>query len=119
MAQNITKSLKNKKIRKIIWLTGMGIHHEIKGIRGLMLNMYAKKRPEYIEAADLIAASDVNVTLLRCPQIVDGDNPKYYLTKEGVQPSKRSLQRQGIAECVFDLISDENLGCNESLGITS
>lgn len=35
----------------------MGIHHEIKGIRGMMLNQLAKKRPEYIEAADTIAAS--------------------------------------------------------------
>lgn len=119
MAKNIVNNLSNTKIKQIIWITGMGIHHEIKGIRGKILNMYAKKRPEYIEAADLIASTNVNTTLLRCPGIVDGDNPKYFLTKEGVQPLKHDVEREGIAQCILDLINDERLGFNESLGITS
>ena len=60
----------------------MGIHHEITGVRGMMLNRYAKQRPEYIEAADVIAASKAVTTLLRCPGIQNGDNEKYELTKE-------------------------------------
>lgn len=48
----------------------MGIHHETKGLRGKMLDMLAKKRPEYIQAADTIAASEAITTLLRCPGII-------------------------------------------------
>ena len=70
-------------MKRIIWITGMGIHHEIKGLRGKMLDMYAKQRPEYIKAADTIAASPAITTLLRCPGIKDGNNTKYFLTKEG------------------------------------
>ena len=55
----------------------MGIHHEIKGIRGKMLSVFAKTRPDYIKAADTIAASNAVTTLLRCPGINDGDNEKY------------------------------------------
>lgn len=54
MAQNIVNALAETSVKRIIWITGMGIHHEIKGIHGKMLDMYAKKRPDYIEAADLI-----------------------------------------------------------------
>lgn len=50
MAKNIVSALKETSVKRIVWITGMGIHHEISGIRGKMLAMYAKQRPEYIEA---------------------------------------------------------------------
>ena len=106
-------------VKRIIWITGMGIHREITGIRGMMLNRYAKQRPEYIEAADTIAASSAVTTLLRCPGIQNGDNEKYELTKEGIQPAHRNVERAAIAKCMADMIADEALGANESLGITS
>lgn len=119
MAKNIVAALEETSVKRIIWITGMGIHHEITGMRGVMLNMYAKKRPEYIEAADMIAASKAVTTLLRCPGIKDGDNTKYFLTKEGEQPAHKDIDRAGIAQCMLDLIEDEKLGVNESFGITN
>lgn len=119
MAKNIVSALEKTPVKRIIWITGMGIHHEITGARGFMLNMYAKKRPEYIEAADTIAASAAVTTLLRCPGIKDGDNTKYFLTKEGEQPAHKDIERAGIAQCMYDLIMDGSLGANESLGITN
>lgn len=119
MAENIVRALNETSIKRIIWITGMGIHHEIKGARGIMLNMYAKKRPEYIEAADLIANSKACTTLLRCPGIQDGDNEEYALTTEDEQPLNKSVDRAAIARCMLDLIEDEKLGVNESLGITN
>ena len=119
MAKNIVAALETTSVKRIIWITGMGIHHEITGVRGIMLNMLAKQRPEYIEAADLIAGSSVVTTLLRCPGIKDGENTKYFLTKEGVQPAHKDIERAGIAQCMYDMIQDETLGANESLGITN
>lgn len=119
MAKNIVSALEKTSVKRIIWITGMGIHHEITGARGIMLNMYAKKRPDYIEAADTIAASDAVTTLLRCPGIKDGDNTKYFLTEEGQQPSRKNIDRAGIAQCMYDMIEDESLGVNASLGITN
>lgn len=119
MAKNIVAALEQTSVKRIIWITGMGIHHEIKGLRGKMLDMLAKKRPEYIEAADLIAASKAITTLLRCPGIMNGDNTKYFLTREGEQPSKKNIDRAGIAQCMLDMIHNESLGVNESLGITN
>ena len=119
MAKNIVAALEETSVKRIIWITGMGIHHEITGMRGVMLNMLAKQRPEYIQAADTIAASKAVTTLLRCPGIQNGDNTTYYLTHEGTQPKKNNIDRAGIAQCMADMIEDENLGCNESLGITN
>lgn len=119
MAKNIVSALKETSLKRIIWITGMGIHHEITGVRGMMLNMLAKKRPEYIEAADLIAGSKAVTTLLRCPGIKNGQNTKYFLTIEGEQPAHNDIEHAGIAQCMLDMIHDETLGVNESFGITN
>jgi len=119
MARNIVAALETTSVKRIIWITGMGIHHEIKGVRGMMLSMLAKKMPEYIQAADTIAASKAVTTLLRCPGIKDGNNTKYFLTKEGEQPAHKDIERAGIAQCMYDLIQNEEIGANESLGITN
>ena len=46
MAKNIVAALDKTTVKRIIWITGMGIHHEITGVRGMMLNRYAKQRPD-------------------------------------------------------------------------
>ncbi len=119
MAKNIIAVLKETSVNRIIWITGMGIHHEIKGIRGKMLGIFAMTRPDYIKGADTIAASDAVTTLLRCPGIQDGENEEYFLTKEGEQPRKKNIDRAGIAKCMADMIFDDSLGVNDSLGITN
>lgn len=119
MAKNIVAALAETSVKRIIWITGMGIHHEIKGIHGIMLNQLAKEMPEYIQAADAIAASSAVTTLLRCPGIRDGENKVYALTKEGEKPSCWFMDRAAIAQCMADMIQNEALGANESLGITN
>ncbi|MDO4371900.1 MAG: NAD(P)H-binding protein [Clostridia bacterium] len=119
MAKNITAALTETSVKRIIWITGMGIHHEIKGIHGIMLNQLAKKMPEYIQAADTIAASAAVTTLLRCPGIRNGENEGYSLTREGEKPACWVVDRAAVAQCMADMIADDALAANESLGITN
>lgn len=119
MAKNILAAADQAKVQRIIWVTGMGIHHEIKGLRGKMLDGIAKARPEYIEAADQVAGSGFPYTLLRCPGIKNGENTNYYLTTEDTQPRRKSVDRAAIAKCMADMVLDEALGKNQSLGITN
>lgn len=119
MAQNIVNALNETSVKRIVWITGMGIHHEITGKRGIILAEYAKQRPEYIKAADLIAQSNAVTTLLRCPGIQDGDNVVYHLTTENEQPLERDVDRSAIAQCMADIVTDESIGANNSLGITN
>lgn len=119
MAKNIVTSLSETTVKRIIWITGFGIHSEITGPRGEMLKKYLVAMPEYPLAADTIAKSSAITTLLRCPIILDGDNEVYYLTKEGEQPKDVNVERAAIAKCIADMIADEKLGANESLAITN
>lgn len=119
MAKNIVASLSQTSVKRIIWITGFGIHSEITGPRGEMLKKYLVSMPEYPVAADTIAQCNAVTTLLRCPLIVDGDNEVYHLTKEGEQPKDANVERAAIAKCMADMIFDEKLGANESLAITN
>lgn len=47
------------------------------------------------------------------------DNEKYEFTPEGVQLAHRNVDRAAIAQCMADMITDETLGVNASLGITN
>ena len=67
MAKNIVAALGDTGVKRIIWITGMGIHHEIKGVHGIMLNQLAKKIPEYIQATDTIAASSASPPCCAAP----------------------------------------------------
>lgn len=66
-----------------------------------------------------ITASSAVTTLLRCPGIRDGEGETYSLTKEGEKPKCWTVDRAAIAQCMADMIADEALGANESLGITN
>ena len=41
------------------------------------------------------------------------------MTKEGIQPSHRNVDRAAIAQCMADMIADESMGVNDSLAITN
>lgn len=69
--------------------------------------------------AGTVAASSAVTTLLRCPGIRDGENETYTLTKEGEKPVCWVVERAAIARCMADMIADETLGANESLGTTN
>lgn len=66
-----------------------------------------------------VAASSAVTTLLRCPGIREGENETYTPTKEGEKPVCWVVDRAAIARCMADMIADETLGANESLGITN
>lgn len=69
--------------------------------------------------AGTVAASSAVTALLRCPGIRDGENETYTLTKEGEKPVCWVVDRAAIARCMADMIADETLGANESLGTTN
>lgn len=119
-AESIVEASKAMKVTRIIWLTGLGIHHEVPGSVGEMLDKLIKQFPDYVKAADTIANSGKSYTLVRAANLVDGDNINYNLTKEGEMILDESVTRRAVARFIADMILDENgLGENESLGVTN
>ena len=118
-AENIIKSMKENKIRRIIWMTGMGIHHEVPGPIKELLDKLAESNPDYIKAADLIMNSGLDYTLLRGAHLTDGDNRIYYVQKEGEYLHSNTCDRIAVAVFIEKIIENFDLYKNESIGITN
>lgn len=117
-ANNIVSALKKNAVKRIIWVTGMGIHHEVPGEVGKLLDDLCRQMPEYVQAADAIAASGTPYTLIRAAHLTDGNNEQYYIQHEGEELHANSVDRIAVAHLIYDLIVNEE-GINESLGITN
>lgn len=117
-ANNIVSALKKNNINRIIWVTGMGIHHEVPGEVGKMLDELCRQMPEYVQAADRIAESGIAYTLIRAAHLTDGDNSQYYIQQEGESLHANNVDRIAVAHLIHDLIINED-GINKSLGVTN
>ena len=61
-AKAIAAAAKKTGVSRLIWVTGLGIHREVPGETGKILEYYVNRFPEYIQAADTIAASGIPYT---------------------------------------------------------
>lgn len=117
MAQNLVSAAQKQRVKHIYWITGMGIHHEITGFRGLMLSALAKRRPEYVQAADTVAKSPVTSTLLLLPNLIDDDRTSFHITEEGERPHRFYVSRKAVARALVYLLDRKEYD-NDSISIT-
>lgn len=119
-ANSIVRALKQSGVKRIIWVTGMGIHHEVPGEVGKMLDQLVIQFPEYVRAAESIVKSGTIYTLVRAAHLTDGHDENYYIQKEGEPLHSESVDRCAVAKFIADMITDVNgLGENESFGVTN
>ena len=118
-AENIVKSMKENNVKRIIWMTGMGIHHEVPGPIKTLLDKLVESQPHYVKAADIIMNSGLDYTLLRGAHLTDNNNRKYYIQKEGEALHCNTCDRIAIAEFIETIIDNMDLYKNESIGISN
>lgn len=117
-AKNIASALKKSTVQRVIWVTGMGIHHEVPGLVGKLLDRLSRQMPEYVQAADTIADSGTDYTLIRAAHLTDGNNAEYYVQYEGEKLHANNVDRIAMARFIADLVAKEE-GINQSLGVTN
>lgn len=117
-AQSIAAALENTQVSRIMWLTGLGIHHEVPGPVGEMLNGYVQRQPEFVEAADVIERCSTPSLLVRAPMLTDGPETPYVLHREGEELPGDSVSRATLARFFAHAVTGDVPLCgNESLGV--
>ena len=119
LAENTVKSMKENNIKRIIWMTGAGIHHEVPGPIKEILDKLCESQPEYVKAADTVMNSGLEYTLLRGAHLTDGDNKKYFVQKEGEFLQANICDRIAVAEFIGNMIDNFDLYKNDSVGVTN
>lgn len=117
-AESIAAALQRSGVQRTLWVTGMGIHHEVPGEVGKMLDELCRQMPEYVQAADTIASSGTPYTLIRAAHLTDGGCRDYVVQHEGEPLHANTVDRVAVAAFLSDLIAND-IGVNESLGITN
>ncbi|MDM0021848.1 NAD(P)H-binding protein [Variovorax saccharolyticus] len=98
-AQAIVKAMKTAHLRRLIFISSMGIYDEVPGERqGAILDPYRK-------AAAVIEASDLDYTIIRPAWLSDKDEVAYGTTKKGesFKSAGDTVSRKSVADLVVKL----------------
>lgn len=119
-AKSIAEAVKGRSVTHIFWVTGLGIHREVPGETGKILEYYVNRYPEYIEAAQTIENCGIPYTLVRAANLMDGSNTKYYVQQEGEPVHAETADRCAVAKYIADCIKGgHDMNKNYSVGITN
>jgi uncharacterized protein YbjT (DUF2867 family) len=112
-AKNIVRAMREASVKRIVFISSMGIYDEIPGEKhGAVLE-------PYIKSAAVIEASDLTYTILRPAWLNDNDEIAYGTTQKG-EPFKNArgvVSRKSVANLVVKLCQSDTLEVRKSLGV--
>ena len=111
-AKSIVTAMDETEVRRLIFISSMGIYNEVPGEKfGSVLDAYRK-------SAKVIEASDLDYTILRPAWFTDAGVISYETTQKG-QPFKGSVvSRKSVAALVVQLAESPELEVRRSLGVS-
>jgi uncharacterized protein YbjT (DUF2867 family) len=112
-AQSIVMAMDKTNVKRLIFVSSMGIYDEVPGKRhGSILDPYRK-------SAAAIEASDLDYTILRPAWLDDRDVIDYGTTQKGeaFKNASKTVSRKSVADLVVKLAITPGLENRHSLGI--
>lgn len=111
-AKSIVTAMDETGVRRLIFISSMGIYDEVPGEKyGSILDPYRK-------SARVIEASDLDYTILRPAWFTNEDEVDYETTQKG-QPFKGSVvSRKSVAALVVKLAESLKMEVRHSLGVS-
>lgn len=111
MAKNIVDAMNATGMKRLIFISSMGIYDEVPGEKyGSILSPYRK-------AALVIEDSNLDYTILRPAWFTNANEIDYETTQKG-EPFKGSrVSRKSVADLVVKLALDPSYGIRQSLGV--
>jgi uncharacterized protein YbjT (DUF2867 family) len=112
-AQCIVEAMKATGVKRLIFISSMGIYDEVRGEHyGSILDPYRK-------SVSIIEASDFDYTIIRPAWLNNHDEIAYETTQKG-EPFKNaseSVSRKSVADLIVKLVSTPSLGVRQSFGV--
>lgn len=110
MANNVVKAMKNQHVKRLIWISSMGIYDETGQSHGAILQPYR-------DSAKVIEQSGLDYTLIRPAWFTNDAAIDYKLTTKGQPFIGSQVSRRSIAALIDKLIQRPDYAIGESLGI--
>lgn len=119
LAQNIVRAMTATGVNRLIYITGLGLYHELpaKFDAWLERSIGHEVMEDTRRAAQLIEDSTIDYTLIRAGYMTNNDEVDYELTEKGEQFKGTTISRLSIADLIVKIMKDPTLHSRSSLGI--
>lgn len=120
MAKNIVKAMDQNNLKRLIYVTGLGLYHEVPGEFGRWLeeSIGSTVMEDTRRAAKVIEQSDINYTIIRAAYMTNDPKVEYELTEKGEPYRGTIISRASIADLIVKIIKDPDTHSYSSLGIS-
>ncbi|MFD2616089.1 SDR family oxidoreductase [Terrilactibacillus laevilacticus] len=112
MAKNVVEAMKATGIKRLIWISSMGIYDEVPGER------YSSILNPYRDSAAIIESSELDYTIIRPGWFTSKDEIDYELTHKGESFKGHDVSRKSVADLVVKLTVTPGMEVRSSLGIS-
>lgn len=118
MAKNIVEAMEETGVKRLIFITTLGIYDEVPGEFGKWnKKMIGKYIPPYRKAADIIESSGLDYTIIR-PAWMSGNDEVDYETTQKDEPFRGTeVSRKSVGALVAKLIKNPEQEKRTSIGI--
>lgn len=110
MVENIVQAMNRTNVKRLIWISSMGIYGETGEDHGAILEPYRR-------SAQVVENSRLDYTIIRPAWFTDGHEIDYQLTRKGEPFQGRQVSKRSIAHLIAKLIERPEFSIRESLGI--
>ncbi|MFB3166822.1 NAD(P)H-binding protein [Neobacillus sp. 179-C4.2 HS] len=113
MAKNVVDAMNATGVKRLIWISSMGIYDEVPGQR------YSSILDTYRNSAEIIEASDLDYTILRPGWFTNKDEIDYEITQKGEPFKGHDISRKSLADLIVKLAVTPGLEVRHSLGVST
>lgn len=118
MAEAIVKAMGENQVKRLIFVTSLGIYDEVSGNFGEWNNrMIGSALRTYRKAADAIEASDLDYTIVRPAWLQDEDEVDFETTQKGEAFKGTEVSRKSVGAYIADIIEHPEEDSRSSVGI--
>ncbi|MFJ2043366.1 MULTISPECIES: SDR family oxidoreductase [Paenibacillus] len=117
-AKNIVEAMGATGVKRLIFITSLGIYEEIPGEFGEWnKRTIGQYLGPYRKSVDIIEASDLDYTVLRAAWLTDYDEIDYEITQKNEPFKGTEVSRKSVAALVVKLAESPELEVRRNLGV--
>ncbi|KRG10183.1 SDR family oxidoreductase [Staphylococcus sp. NAM3COL9] len=117
-ATTIVKAMQTNDVKRLIFVTSLGIYNEVPGDFGKWVQQQIGDRlPVYKEAADIIENSGLDYTIFRPAWLTHTNEIDYEITQKSESFKGTEVSRKSIAAVIVKIAKDPSLYLKENIGI--
>lgn len=117
-AETIVNAMHAANLKRIIWISTLGIYNEVPGKFGEWNNAtLGSYLTRYFDAAQVLEKSDLDYTIIRPAWLTNHDEIDYETTQKGEPFKGTEVSRKSIAALVVHLANHPSESVRTSLGV--